>query len=82
MLADQYIAPLLIDALKAMEVLVVEQRNHIQQLELQLNLFRAGYVAAIARRREIDPSSSSSLIDGPTDQEPVDGSDRPASPNL
>jgi hypothetical protein len=67
MLADQYTAPLLVDALKAMEALVAEQRNHIRQLEHQLYIFRVGYMEAVARYREIDPSWIAGLNDGKRD---------------
>jgi hypothetical protein len=82
MLANQFITPLLIDALKAMEALVAEQRNHIQQLEHQRDLFRGAYVKAVMRCREMDPSCRCGLIDGPTAPGAADGSDRPTSPDL
>jgi hypothetical protein len=79
MFADQYVTKLLIDALKAMEALIAEQKNHIQQLENQRDLFRAGYIEAVARCREIDPSWRSSLNDGPTAPGTADDSDPPTS---
>jgi hypothetical protein len=82
MLADQYTTPLLIDALKAMEALVADQRNHIQQLEHQRDLFRGAYVKAVMRCREIDPSCSCGLIDGPTAQDAGVDSGRPTAPDL
>jgi hypothetical protein len=82
MLAYQYAAPLLIDALKAMEALVVEQRNHIQQLEQQRDHFRAEYIKAVMRCRKIDPTSSCGLNDGTTVQEAAGAPDRPSAPDL
>ena len=79
MLADQYVTLLLIDALKAMEALVAEQRNHIQELEHQRDLFRGAYAKAVMKCREIDPACSCGLIDGSTGQEAAVDSDRPTS---
>jgi hypothetical protein len=80
MLEEQFVTRLLIGSLKAMETLLAEQKKHIQLLENQRDLFRAGYLEAVERCREVDPSSSPGSNDGPTAKEVAVGPDRPTSP--